>query len=138
MYKGLKHINKLKLFPFHWNRLAEDFCSSNPCANSGTCSLTGNSYTCTCTSQYTGQNCTEGNSSVLNAISVPPTEVFWRFWRLLKARWQKQKLIIISPFDTTFSTLFNYCSSIYRWFSYVDYIFTTLSAADMLYVGKGV
>ncbi|XP_062575528.1 uncharacterized protein LOC134237456 [Saccostrea cucullata] len=32
-------------------------CSPNPCQNSGTCSVSGSSYTCTCSSGWSGTNC---------------------------------------------------------------------------------
>jgi hypothetical protein len=32
-------------------------CDSNPCLNGGTCSVSGNSYTCTCPPGYTGNTC---------------------------------------------------------------------------------
>ncbi len=34
-----------------------DPCAENPCLNSGHCNAYGSSYTCTCTSSFTGLNC---------------------------------------------------------------------------------
>ena len=35
-------------------------CSSNPCANNGTCIDLINDYSCICAAGYTGKNCTIG------------------------------------------------------------------------------
>ncbi len=32
-------------------------CSNNPCQNGATCIVTGSSYTCNCTTAYSGTNC---------------------------------------------------------------------------------
>ncbi|KAK3094142.1 hypothetical protein FSP39_024639 [Pinctada imbricata] len=32
-------------------------CTQNPCVQGGTCTVSGSSYTCSCTSAYTGTNC---------------------------------------------------------------------------------
>lgn len=34
-------------------------CQNSPCLNGGTCTTTGNgeSYTCSCSTSYSGQNC---------------------------------------------------------------------------------
>ena len=32
-------------------------CANNPCLNSGTCSVTGSTYTCSCLPGYSGTNC---------------------------------------------------------------------------------
>ena len=37
-----------------------DDCDPNPCHNAGVCADLINGYTCDCTDQYMGQNCTEG------------------------------------------------------------------------------
>lgn len=34
-----------------------DNCASNPCQNGGVCNPTGSGYTCTCSAEYTGDNC---------------------------------------------------------------------------------
>ena len=38
----------------------EEVCIPNPCANMGSCISSWNTYSCVCTSAYTGPNCTEG------------------------------------------------------------------------------
>ncbi len=39
--------------------LDSNACSNNPCLNRATCTVTGtgSTYTCTCASGYTGNNC---------------------------------------------------------------------------------
>ncbi|XP_060587350.1 versican core protein-like [Ruditapes philippinarum] len=41
----------------------DDPCTPNPCQNSGTCSQSGTSYTCTCQSFWIGLNCTKEDRS---------------------------------------------------------------------------
>lgn len=38
----------------------EELCYPNPCANEGECASDWNSYSCQCTSAFTGINCTQG------------------------------------------------------------------------------
>lgn len=45
----------------------DNLCDPNPCWNSGVCSQTGLEYSCTCTSEWTGERC---NEFVPTAIKV--------------------------------------------------------------------
>lgn len=44
-------------------------CSPSPCLNNGLCSPAWDDYTCECTDDYYGQNCTEGKHLVLNVLN---------------------------------------------------------------------
>ncbi|CAF4517491.1 unnamed protein product [Rotaria sp. Silwood2] len=50
-------------------------CSPNPCLNGGTCYRHGNSYVCTCPSQYTGLTCGLVKTTTAPAITTPNTAV---------------------------------------------------------------
>ncbi|KAJ7353831.1 hypothetical protein OS493_032106, partial [Desmophyllum pertusum] len=45
-----------------------DPCSSNPCQNGGTCNANSGSFTCTCPSEYTGDDC---STYTLEGCDIP-------------------------------------------------------------------
>ena len=47
-----------------------DYCSDNPCQNSGTCYNGTNGFFCKCAGLWGGLNCTQGNKSSLNYILI--------------------------------------------------------------------
>ena len=55
-------LKKIKLFKYKFKfkqNIDSNACSNSPCLNGATCTITGtgSTYTCTCVSGYTGNNC---------------------------------------------------------------------------------
>ena len=50
------------------NLIALDECLHNPCQNGGTCAGSSDTYTCTCTAGYEGDNCENGMEQLSNYV----------------------------------------------------------------------
>ena len=72
-----------------------DHCYTNPCHNSGTCSLSGSTYLCTCADGFMGENCTQGMTS---------TPLYTNVYRLIG---------IAAQHDECPPKCFYYCNALY-------------------------
>lgn len=50
--------------------LSDNSCASSPCLNGGTCTNSGQSFTCTCTSSFLGATCATGNLTLRYFLTI--------------------------------------------------------------------
>ena len=83
----------IKIKSFSFSVAVKDVCQPNPCYNGGNCAAKGNRYTCTCTKDFSGEQCS-GNTFYK----------LWGFWlrnrrkRLLSICWFRNTSINFTSF----------------------------------------